>query len=71
MTRLRLDFAVTHDDRTPLGATSEDREGHRDRHGVLFGVALIATCFLWMDPIGLARAGFDARKLAAETFNFL
>jgi len=38
---------------------------------VLFGVALIATCFLWMDPIGLARAGFDARKLAAETFNFL
>ena len=34
-------------------------------------MALIATCLLWMDPIGLARAGFDARKLAAETFNFL
>ena len=38
---------------------------------VVFGIALIVTCVLWMDPIGLARAGFDGRKLAAETFNFL
>nr|WP_253075138.1 TRAP transporter small permease subunit [Bradyrhizobium sp. 159] len=38
---------------------------------VVFGAALIVTCVLWMDPIGLARAGFDGRKLAAETFNFL
>src|SRR5438094_126852 len=38
---------------------------------VVFGVALVITCVLWMDPIGLARAGFDGRKLAAETFNFL
>ena len=28
-------------------------------------------CWLWMDPVGLARAGFDARKFAGETFNFL
>ena len=28
-------------------------------------------CWLWLDPIGIAHAGFDARKLAAETFNFL
>jgi TRAP-type C4-dicarboxylate transport system permease small subunit len=38
---------------------------------VVFGSGLIVTCLLWMDPIGLARAGFDARKFAGETFNFL
>ena len=38
---------------------------------VVFGIALTVTCVLWMDPVGLARAGFDGRKLAAETFNFL
>ena len=29
------------------------------------------TCVLWMDPVGLARVGFDGRKLAGETFNFV
>jgi TRAP-type C4-dicarboxylate transport system permease small subunit len=71
MTRLRLDFAV---------AMLTERLSTRSRKMakviatgmvVLFGVSLIATCVLWMDPIGLARAGFDGRKLAAETFNFL
>jgi TRAP-type C4-dicarboxylate transport system permease small subunit len=28
-------------------------------------------CWLWMDPIGIARAGFDAKVYAGETFNFL
>jgi TRAP-type C4-dicarboxylate transport system permease small subunit len=71
MTRLRLDFAVT---------MLTERLSARGRKlakviatgmVVLFGISLIATCVLWMDPIGLARAGFDGRKLAAETFNFL
>jgi TRAP-type C4-dicarboxylate transport system permease small subunit len=71
MTRLRLDFAVT---------MMTERLSPRNQNiakiiatgmVVVFGVGLIITCFLWMDPIGLARAGFDARKLAAETFNFL
>ena len=71
MTRLRLDFAVT---------MLTERLSPRDQKiakvistglVVVFGVALVITCVLWMDPIGLARAGFDGRKLAAETFNFL
>jgi TRAP-type C4-dicarboxylate transport system permease small subunit len=71
MTRLRLDFAVT---------MLTERLSLRHRKiakvistglVVVFGVALIVTCVLWMDPIGLARAGFDGRKLAAQTFNFL
>ena len=71
MTRLRLDFAVT---------MLTDRLSPRHQKiakvistgmVVVFGIALIVTRMLWMDPIGLARAGFDGRKLAAETFNFL
>jgi TRAP-type C4-dicarboxylate transport system permease small subunit len=71
MTRLRLDFAVT--------MLTERLSPRRQKIAkvistglvVVFGIALIVTCVLWMDPIGLARAGFDGRKLAAETFNFL
>lgn len=71
MTRLRLDFAVT---------MLTERLSLRHQKiakvistclVVVFGIALIITCVLWMDPIGLARVGFDGRKLAAETFNFL
>ena len=71
MTRLRLDFAVTmlterlsprHQKIAKIISTSLV---------VVFGIALVVTCVLWMDPIGLALAGFDGRKLAAETFNFL
>ena len=71
MTRLRLDFAVT--------MLTERLSPRRQKIAkvistglvVVFGIALIVTCVLWMDPIGLARAGFDGRKLAAETFNFV
>ena len=71
MTRLRLDFAVT---------LLTDALGKRMAHWVkalstacvfLFGCALIAMCWLWMDPVGIARHGFDAREFAAESFNFL
>ena len=36
-----------------------------------FGLALAAMCWLWMDPVGIARAGFDAKEFAGESFNFL
>lgn len=71
MTRLRLDFAVT---------MVTEKLGPRLAHaaklvasgGVLFfAVALIAMCWLWMDPVGIARHGFDAKDYAAESFNFL
>jgi len=71
MTRLRLDFAVTM--LTERLSPQHQKIAKVISTGlvVVFGVALIITCALWMDPIGLARAGFDGRKLAAETFNFL
>ena len=71
MTRLRLDFAVTMlTERLPEG---QQRIAKIIATGlvVVFGVALGVMCWLWMDPVGLARAGFDAREFAGQTFNFL
>ncbi len=71
MTRLRLDFAVT---------LLTDAVGERAARWLkmaatlcvlLFGVAMIAMCWVWLDPIGIASFGFDAKAYAAESFNFL
>jgi len=71
MTRLRMDFAVTmltdH-----LGARAAQALKVVATFGVLlFGLAMLAMCWVWMDPIGIARYGFDAKEFAAESFNFL
>lgn len=71
MTRLRMDFAVTmltdH-----LGARAAQALKVAATFGVLlFGLAMLAMCWVWMDPIGIARYGFDAKEFAAESFNFL
>lgn len=71
MTRLRLDFSVT--------LLTERLSPDMARLAkvvstlllVAFGLALAAMCWLWMDPIGIAVAGFDAREHAGQTFNFL
>ena len=71
MTRLRLDFAVT------LLTDRFSARGVRIAKAMatsivlLFGLALLRLCMLWLDPLGMARAGFDARELAAKTFNFI
>ena len=71
MTRLRMDFAV---------GLLTDQFGPRSARvakviatsGVLlFGVAMLLMCWVWMDPVGIARYGFDAKEFAAESFNFL
>lgn len=71
MTRLRMDFAVS---------LLTDKLGARLAHafkllagaGVLvFGLAMLVMCWIWMDPVGIARAGFDAKEFAANSFNFL
>lgn len=71
MTRLRLDFAVT---------LLTDALGERAARRVkavatacvlAFGAAMIAMCWLWLDPVGIAQYGFDAKAYAAESFNFL
>ncbi|MGN8002160.1 TRAP transporter small permease [Acidovorax sp. 22279] len=71
MTRLRMDFAVTmltdH-----LGARGAKAFKVVATSGVLlFGLAMLVMCWVWMDPIGIARYGFDAKEFAAESFNFI
>ena len=71
MTRLRLDFAVTLlTDK--LGAKAVRVAKASASGGVLLlGLALLAMCWLYMDPVGIVRWGFDAKEYAAESFNFL
>jgi TRAP-type C4-dicarboxylate transport system permease small subunit len=71
MTRLRMDFAV--------GLVSD----HLPERGarvlkvlatfcvLVFAVALVWMCWVWMDPRGIAAAGFDAKAYAETSFNFL
>lgn len=71
MTRMRLDFAVT-----MLTERFSERGAAIFRaiatFGVLlFGIGLLVMCWLWLDPVGIAQAGFDAREYAGESFNFI
>ncbi len=71
MTRMRLDFAVT-----MLTERFSERGAAIFRAvatlGVLlFGIGLSVMCWLWLDPVGIAQAGFDAREYAGQSFNFI
>lgn len=71
MTRMRLDFAVT-----MLTVRFSERGAAIFRIiatlGVLlFGIGLLVMCWLWLDPVGIAQAGFDAREYAGQSFNFI
>ncbi|EHK79536.1 TRAP-type small permease component [Sinorhizobium meliloti CCNWSX0020] len=71
LTRLRLDFAVTLlTDYLPPAAARWMRAAST-LLVLLFALALAAFCWMWMDPVGIIRAGFDAKAFAAESFNFL
>jgi len=71
MTRLRMDFAVTMLT-DQLGARAAKAiKGVATACVLLFGAAMLWMCLQWMDPIGIARYGFDAKEYAAESFNFL
>ncbi len=71
MTRLRMDFAV--------GLVS----GHLPPDGakvlkviatvgvLVFALALVWMCWVWMDPRGIAAAGFNAKDYAEASFNFI
>lgn len=71
MSRLRLDFSMTLlTERLPAVAVKAMRV--TSTLCILgFGLALAAMCWLWMDPVGIASAGFDAREYGGATFNFL
>lgn len=71
MTRLRLDFAVTMMTERLSARSQQIFKIIATSTVIVFGVGLIVTCMLWMDPIGLAQAGFDAKTFAGQTFNFL
>jgi TRAP-type C4-dicarboxylate transport system permease small subunit len=71
MTRMRLDFAVT-----MLTERFSERGAAIFRviatlGVVLFGIALGVMCWLWLDPVGIAQAGFDAKEYAGQSFNFI
>lgn len=71
MTRLRLDFAVT-----MLTERLSERAAAAARVVatmlvVAFGISLVIMCWLWLDPPGIAGAGFNAKAYAAGTFNFV
>jgi TRAP-type C4-dicarboxylate transport system permease small subunit len=71
MTRLRLDFAVTMLTERFSARGVRIAKVMATSVVLLFGVALLWLCVLWLDPLGMAGAGFDARALAAKTFNFI
>lgn len=71
MSRLRLDFSVTLLTERLSPAHAKVARAISTGLLVFFGAALAAMCWVWMDPVGIAAAGFDAREHAAQTFNFL
>ncbi len=71
MTRLRLDFAVTMLTERLSTRGIRIAKVMATSTVLLFGLALLWLCVLWLDPVGMASAGFDARALAAKTFNFI
>jgi len=71
MTRLRMDFAVglVSDQLPPRGAKAMKVLA---TFGVLvFSLALVWMCWVWMDPRGIAAAGFNAKDYAEASFNFV
>ena len=71
MTRLRMDFSVglVSDQLPPGGAKALKVIA---TFGVLvFALALVWMCWVWMDPRGVAAAGFNAKDYAEDSFNFV
>ena len=71
MTRLRMDFAVglVSEQLPPRGAKAMKVLA---TFGVLvFSLALVWMCWVWMDPRGIAAAGFNAKDYAEASFNFV
>jgi TRAP-type C4-dicarboxylate transport system permease small subunit len=71
MTRLRLDFAVTMLTERLSSRIARAAKVIASSSIVVFGALLAWMCWLWLDPVGIAQAGFDAKAFAAKTFNFI
>lgn len=71
LTRLRLDFAVTLISEKLSLQNAARMQAFATFLALLFSLGLVVMCWNWMDPLGIAAAGFDVREYAAESFNFL
>lgn len=71
MIRRRLDFSMTilTEKLPPAGAHAA--KICATSLIILFAVLLGYMCWLWMDPVGIIKAGFDARIHSGDTFNFI
>lgn len=71
MTRLKLNFSI---DVLP---SPEKIPAIKYVHGLamfmsmVLGLVLLWMSWVWLDPVGIIAAGFDAQKFAGQTFNFL
>lgn len=71
MTRLRMDFSVTL-------LSDQLSEKHKKLTKVIagwgvfaFAILLAWMCWVWMDPVGISQAGFDAKAYAGQSFNYI
>jgi TRAP-type C4-dicarboxylate transport system permease small subunit len=71
MVRMRLGIAVTLVTDLLPGRLRSAVARVADAVLLGFAVALLVLSWLWYDPIGLVRAGFDLDRFAAETFKFI
>jgi TRAP-type C4-dicarboxylate transport system permease small subunit len=71
MTRLRLDFAVTLLTEKLSPASQRIAKMIATGGVITFGLLLCWMCWLWFDPVGIASAGFNAKKFASQSFNFI
>ncbi|MBS9476977.1 TRAP transporter small permease [Ancylobacter radicis] len=71
MSRLRLDFSMTLLTEHLSARGAAVMRVLATLSILAFGLALAAMCWVWMDPVGIAAMGFDAREYGGATFNFL
>lgn len=71
LTRLRLDFSVTLLSDQLSVANARRMKAIASLCIAVFASALAVMCWRWMDPLGIAAAGFDAKAYAGKSFNFL
>ena len=71
LTRLRLDFSVTLLSDRLSDVNAGRLKALASVFSAAFAFALGVMCWRWMDPVGIAGAGFDAKAYAGVSFNFL
>lgn len=71
MMRRRLDFSMTILTEKLGPAAAHATKISATAIVILFALLLGYMCWLWLDPVGIVTAGFDARIHSGDTFNFV